>query len=58
MDHFFDAMFNPNNRLSGPAIEALKYFKNQYTYRQMIEDRMNELSADEKKSAIIKRNLF
>ncbi len=58
MDHCFDAMFNPNNRLSGPAIEALKYFKNQYTYRQMIEDRMNELSADEKKSAIIKRNLF
>jgi hypothetical protein len=51
-------MFNPNSRLSGPAIEALKYFKTQYTYRQMIEDRMNELSADERKSAIIKRNLF
>lgn len=58
MDHCFDAMFNPNTRLSGPAIDLLKYFKAQFTYKNLIENRMIELSNDDYQREIIKRNLY
>lgn len=56
MDHCFDAMFNPNSRLAGPAVEMIKHFKSQYTYKQMIDDKISELLTDDYKKKIIKRN--
>jgi aminopeptidase N len=58
MDNCFDAMFNPNSRLAGPATEILKHFKSQYTYKQLIENRMSELAIDDYQKEIIKRNLY
>lgn len=57
MDNCFDAMFNPNSRLAGPAIDILKHFKAQYTYKVMIENRISELVSDDYQKDIIKRNL-
>jgi aminopeptidase N len=57
MNNCFDAMFNPNNRLSGPAIDALKFYKTQYTFKQMIEEAMVELSNNNYQRDIIKKNL-
>jgi aminopeptidase N len=58
MDHCFDAIFNPNSRLAGPALDALKHFKAQYTFKQMIEERMAALSTDEYQKEIIKKNFY
>jgi len=58
MDNCFDAMFNPNSRLAGPATDILKYFKAQYTFKQMIEDRIAELMTDEYQRDIIKKNFY
>ncbi|HRG59016.1 MAG TPA: M1 family metallopeptidase [Bacteroidia bacterium] len=57
MENCFDAMFNPNSRLANPAADILKYFKAQYTYRFMIENRIAELISDNYQKDIIKRNL-
>jgi hypothetical protein len=58
MDNCFDAMFNPNSRLANPAIDILKYFKTQFTFKQMIEDRIAELNQDAYQKEIIKKNLY
>ncbi len=58
MDNCFDAMFNPNSRLANPAIDMLKYFKTQFTFKQMIEDRIAELNQDAYQKEIIKKNLY
>jgi aminopeptidase N len=58
MDNCFDAMFNPNSRLAGPAFDALKYFKAQYTYKQMIEERMAAIAMDDYQKEIIKKNFY
>lgn len=56
LENCVEAMFNPNGRLAGPAIELLKYFKTQYTFRQMIEDRITELKVNAYQKDIIKKN--
>jgi len=58
MDNCFDAIFNPNSRLAGPALDLLKYFKQQFTYKQMIENKMVELAADAYQNEIIKKNFY
>ena len=58
MDHCFNAIFNPNSRLAGPALDALKHFKAQYTFKQMIEERIAVLSLDEYQKEIIKKNFY
>jgi aminopeptidase N len=58
MENCFDAIFNPNSRLAGPAADILKYFKAQYTFKQMIEDRIAELIADDYQREIIKKNFY
>jgi hypothetical protein len=58
MENCFDAIFNPNSRLAGPALDLLKHFKLQFTYKQMIEDRMIELSSDAYQSEIIRKSFY
>ena len=58
MDNCFDAMFNPNSRLAGPALDALKYFKAQYTFKQMIEERMATIAVEDYQKEIIKKNFY
>ena len=58
MDNCFDAIFNPNSRLAGPAVDALKHFKAQYTFKQMIEERMAALSVDDYQKEIIRKNFY
>ncbi|CAN5188353.1 hypothetical protein BH09BAC1_BH09BAC1_09870 [soil metagenome] len=36
--NLFDAGINPNRRLAGPAIELLKYFKEQTVYQSLIQN--------------------
>lgn len=59
MDNCFDAMFNPNSRLAGPALDILKYFKAQYTFKQMIEDKMAELALQSAyQNELIRKNFY
>lgn len=58
MENCFDAIFNPNSRLAGPALDALKHFKVQYTFKQMIENRMTELSLDDYQKEIIRKSFY
>jgi aminopeptidase N len=58
MDNCFDAIFNPNSRLAGPALDALKHFKAQYTFKQMIEEKMAALSVDDYQKEIIRKNFY
>jgi aminopeptidase N len=58
MDNCFDAIFNPNTRLAGPALEALKHFKLQYTFKSMIDEKIAVLSKDEYHQEIIKKNFY
>ena len=37
VENLFDATLNPNRRLAGPAVELLKYFKEQSTYQALIQ---------------------
>lgn len=37
MENCFDALFNPNSRLAGPAAEVLKHFRNQQQYQMLID---------------------
>lgn len=59
MDNCFDAMFNPNSRLASPALDILKYFKAQYTFKQMIEDKMAELALQSAyQNELIRKNFY
>jgi hypothetical protein len=44
--------------LASPAIDVLKHFKAQYTFKQMIEERLAMLSIDEYQKEIIKKNFY
>jgi aminopeptidase N len=44
INHLFDAIYEPNSRLAGPAQSVLMYFKNQHEYKEMIHNTQKQLS--------------
>lgn len=56
MDNCFDAIFNPNTRLSGPAGDILRYYRAQFNFRDLINNKIAELRNNPYQDEIINKH--
>lgn len=55
MDNCFDAMFNPNSRLASPAAECIKYYRAQYDFKNIIDQKIASCTGIDYQREIIRK---